>query len=127
MEFQNGYNDINPILLKLLYDITPEELYTINARTNGFSESQINQFCIFYRSKRKDPQIILILTLIGLFGVAGIQRFVLDQIGMGILYFLTAGLCFIGTIVDAVNYKSLAMEYNSKKIVETLSLLNMIK
>jgi TM2 domain-containing membrane protein YozV len=127
MEFKNGYNDINPILLKLLYDITPEELYTINARTNGFSESQINQFCIFYRSKRKDPQIILILTLIGLFGVAGIQRFVLDQIGMGILYFLTAGLCFIGTIVDAVNYKSLAMEYNSKKIVETLSLLNMIK
>ena len=127
MQYPNGYTDINPTLLKMLHDITPEELYTINARTNGFSESQINQFCIFYRSKRKDPQLILILTLIGLFGVAGIQRFVLDQIGMGILYFLTAGLCFIGTIVDAVNYKSLAMEYNSKKIVETLALLNMIK
>ncbi len=127
MEFTNGHNDINPVLLKLLYDITPEELYTINARTNGFSESQINQFCIFYRSKRKDPQMILILTLIGLFGVAGIQRFVIDQIGMGILYFLTAGLCFIGTIVDAVNYKSLAMEYNSKKIAETLAMLNMLK
>ncbi|MBS1736998.1 MAG: TM2 domain-containing protein [Bacteroidetes bacterium] len=111
----------------MLHDITPEELYTINARVGGFSESQINQFCIFYRSKRKDPQIILILTLLGFFGVAGIQRFVLDQIGMGILYFLTAGLCFIGTIVDAVNYKSLSMEYNSKKIVETMALLNMIK
>ena len=127
MEFTNGHNDINPVLLKMLYDITPEELYTINARTNGFSESQINQFCIFYRSKRKDPQMILILTLIGLVGVAGIQRFVIDQIGMGILYFLTAGLCFIGTIVDAVNYKSLAMEYNSKKIAETLAMLNMLK
>ncbi|MFS8082477.1 MAG: TM2 domain-containing protein [Ginsengibacter sp.] len=127
MQYQNGYTDINPILLKLLYDITPEELYTINARTSGFSDNQINQFCVFYRSKRKDPQIILLLTLIGLVGVAGIQRFLLDQIGMGILYFLTAGLCLIGTIVDAVNYKSLAMEYNSKKIAETLALLNMIK
>ena len=127
MEFTNGHNDINPVLLKMLYDITPEELYTINARINGFNESQISQFCIFYRSKRKDPQLILILTLIGLVGVAGIQRFVVDQIGMGILYFLTAGLCFIGTIVDAINYKSLAMEYNSKKIAETLAMLNMLK
>lgn len=127
MQFQTGHTDINPTLLQMLHDITPEELYTNNARVGGFSESQINQFCIFYRSKRKDPQIILLLTLLGFFGVAGIQKFVLDQIGMGILYFLTAGLCFIGTIVDAVNYKSLSMEYNSKKIVETMALLNMIK
>ena len=120
-----NYNSINPVLLRYLYDVTPEELVTINSRTADFTESEVAQFCTIYRSKRKDPQLILILCLIGLFGVAGIQRFFVGHIGMGILYFFTAGLCFIGTIVDAVNYKNLAMEYNAKMITETLSVLNM--
>ena len=123
----NGFNSINPVILKHLYNITPEELVTINSRTKGFGEDELLQFCTIYRSKRKDPQIILLLCLVGLFGVAGIQRFVIGHIGMGILYFFTAGLCFIGTIVDAVNHKELALEYNAQMITETLSMLNMIQ
>jgi TM2 domain-containing membrane protein YozV len=82
---------------------------------------------MIYRSKRKDPQLLLILCLLGLVGIAGVQRFVIGHIGMGILYFFTAGLCFIGTIIDAVNHKELALEYNAKMITETLSMLNMIR
>jgi TM2 domain-containing membrane protein YozV len=123
----NNYNSVNPTLLKYLYDITPEELITINSRTSGFTDDQLSQFCMIYRSKRKDPQIILILCLLGLVGVAGIQRFVIGNIGLGILYFFTAGLCFVGTIIDAINYKELAMEYNAKMITGTLSMLNMIR
>ena len=119
-------NGINPLIIQFLYSATPEELVTINSRTKGFSNSELEQFCVIYRSKRKDPQLILILALIGLFGIAGIQRFFIGHIGMGILYFFTAGLCFVGTIIDAVNYKDLAMEYNAKMITETLSTLNMI-
>lgn len=119
-------NGINPVIIQFLYNVTPEELVTINSRTKGFSNSELEQFCVIYRSKRKDPQLILILALIGLFGIAGIQRFFIGHIGMGILYFFTAGLCFVGTIIDAVNYKDLAMEYNAKMITETLSTLNMI-
>jgi hypothetical protein len=37
----------------------------------------------------------------------------INHIGLGILYFFTAGLCFIGTIVDLVNHRKLAFEYNS--------------
>lgn len=118
---------MNPIILKYLYDITPEELMTINSRTQGFGENELTQFCIMYRSKRKDPQLILILTLIGFLGVAGIQRFLLGQIGMGILYFLTGGLCLVGTIIDAINYKDLAMEYNAKMISETLMIQDMVR
>jgi lipoprotein-releasing system ATP-binding protein len=59
--------------------------------------------------------------------VAGIHRFVIGHIEMGILYFFTGGLCLIGTIVDAIIHKDLAMEYNAKMIAETLSMLNMIK
>lgn len=123
----NNYNSINPVILKLLYDLTPQELVTINSRTKEFSNDELTQFCMIYRSKRKDPQLILILCLLGLVGIAGVQRFIIGQIGMGILYFFTAGLCFVGTIIDAVNYKELALEYNAKMISETLLMLNMVK
>lgn len=123
----NNLNSVNPTILKYLYDVTPEELITINSRIKDFSDDEVAQFCMIYRSKRKDPQLILILCLLGLVGVAGVQRFIVGHIGMGILYFFTAGLCFIGTIIDAVNHKELAMEYNAKMITETLSMLNMIR
>ena len=123
----NSFNSINPIIFRHLSNVTPEELVTINSRTQGFSEDQLIQFCMIYNSKRKDPQMVLLLCLIGLFGVAGIHRFVIGHIGMGILYFFTAGLCFIGTIVDAINHKELALEYNAKMISETLAMLNMIR
>lgn len=123
----NNFNSINPVILKLLYDLTPQELVTINSRTKEFSDDELTQFCMIYRSKRKDPQLILVLCLLGLVGIAGIQRFIVGQIGMGILYFFTAGLCFVGTIIDAVNYKELALEHNAKMISETLLMLNMVK
>ncbi|HSN08843.1 MAG TPA: TM2 domain-containing protein [Hanamia sp.] len=123
----SSFNSVSPTILKYLYNATPEELITINSRTKGFSTEELEQFCIIYRSKRKDPQLILILCLLGLVGVAGVQRFIIGNIGMGILYFFTAGLCFVGTIIDAVNHKELAMEYNAKMITETLSMLNMIR
>lgn len=127
MQFDDNFNSINPVILKYLYDLTPEELITINSRTKDFSDDQLSQFCMIYRSKRKDPQLILLLCLLGLVGFAGIQRFVIGQIGMGVLYFFTAGLCFVGTIIDAINHKELALEYNAKMISETLLMLNMIR
>jgi TM2 domain-containing membrane protein YozV len=127
MQFDDNFNSINPVILKYLYDLTPEELITINSRTKDFSDDQLSQFCMIYRSKRKDPQLILLLCLLGLVGFAGIQRFVIGQIGMGVLYFFTAGLCFVGTILDAINHKELALEYNAKMISETLLMLNMIR
>ncbi len=118
---------MNPVFLKHLYDVTPEELITINSRTKGFSDDELTQFCMIYRSKRKDPQTILLLSLLGLVFIAGIHRFVLGHTGMGILYFFTGGLCWIGTIVDAVNHKELTIELNARMITETLSMLNMIR
>jgi TM2 domain-containing membrane protein YozV len=126
MQYETG-SSVNPIFLRHLYDVTPEELITINSRTKGFSDEEITQFCMIYRSKRKDPQTILLLCLLGFIGFSGIHRFLIGQIGMGILYFFTGGLCLIGTIVDAVNHKDLAIEYNARMITETLSMLNMIR
>ncbi|WP_183561811.1 TM2 domain-containing protein [Mucilaginibacter sp. SP1R1] len=95
-------------------DMTPEEMGFLQQATAGLNENQKKYFYMIYSSKRKNSQEILIFTLLGFVFVAGIQRFVLGQIGMGILYFLTGGFCFIGTIVDLVKNKSLTLEYNKK-------------
>ena len=87
------------------------------------SEEQMKKFSNVYRARRKDPQTIMILCLLGFVSLAGIHRFVLNQIGMGILYFLTGGLCLIGTIVDLVNHKDLTFQYNRGVAQEIKSML----
>ncbi len=104
-----------------------EEATFIDGILNDKTDDELKQFAIMYRSRRKDPQMILLLALIGLFGFAGIHRFILNQIGMGLLYFLTGGLCLIGTIVDLVNYKSLAFEFNQKVALEVKTYMSMSK
>ncbi|MCH7770009.1 MAG: TM2 domain-containing protein [Bacteroidetes bacterium] len=110
------------ILLQMPF-LEGEELLYVQELIKDFDESRAQQFASVYSSRRKDPTTIMILTLLGLLGIAGIQRFILDQIGMGILYFLTAGLCLIGTIIDLVNYRKLAFEYNSRQAQQVASLV----
>jgi TM2 domain-containing membrane protein YozV len=76
-------------------------------------------FANIYRSRRRDPQLILLTTLLGFVAIAGVQRFLINQIGMGILYIFTGGLCLIGTIIDLINYQDLAMEYNMRMANES--------
>lgn len=110
-------------VLRHLPELEGMELGYIQGILKDMNEEQASLFAQVYRARRKDSQMILILTLIGFFGFAGLHRFILGQVGLGILYMLTLGLCFIGTIVDLVNYKSLTYEYNIKMAHETLSLL----
>jgi hypothetical protein len=44
---------------------------------------------------------------------------------MGIVYFLTGGFCFIGTIVDLINHKSLADDFNRQMIYESVNIAKM--
>ncbi|MCF8303319.1 MAG: NINE protein [Bacteroidales bacterium] len=81
---------------------------------NDYNEKQAREFALIYRNRRKSPDLVLVLNLIGFLGVAGVHRLIMGQIGMGLLYLLTGGLCLIGTIVDIVNHKSLAFEFNRK-------------
>lgn len=99
------------------------ELNHVQMLIKDFSDKQAQNFAIIYKARRRDPQLILLTTLVGFLGFAGIQRFLVNQIGMGILYFFTAGLCFIGTIVDAVNYQTIAFEYNRQIASEVAPLV----
>jgi TM2 domain-containing membrane protein YozV len=80
-------------------------------------------FANLYRARRRDPTMILLTTLLGFVIVAGVQRFLVGQIGMGLLYLFTAGLCFIGTIIDLINYQDLAFDYNQRMAAEAASML----
>lgn len=103
-----------PNVFQLMPNLEAEEMAYIQELIKDFSDQQAQQFAMTYMSRRKDPTNILIFALIGFVGIAGIHRFVLGQTGMGILYLLTGGLCLIGTIVDLVNHKKLALESNIK-------------
>lgn len=107
-----------PNVLTLLPQLEGEEAMYIQHLISGMSEEQAMQFAFIYKERRKEPQMILLLSVIGFFGIAGIHRFVVDQIGMGILYLLTGGFCCIGTIIDMINYKRIAWDYNRMKAEE---------
>ncbi len=113
-------------LLLLMPNLEAEELYYVEGLVREFSDVQLNQFATLYNAKRKDPQTILLLTLIGFLGVNGVHRFILDQVGMGILYIFTGGLCLIGTIVDLINHKKLTLEFNQKVSRQVAAMVNSI-
>jgi len=110
-------------IFSYLPELEGDELIYVQNLAKDYDEYHMQQFANIYRSRRKDSMMILITTLIGFLGIAGIQRFVLGQIGMGLLYLLTAGICFIGTIIDLINYKKLTFEYNLNVAREVASIV----
>ena len=106
----------------MLPGISPQEFSYLQMATTGFNEQQLNGFLMVYSSKRRSPDDMILYCVLGFF-VPGLARFLVNQIGMGILYFFTYGLCAIGTIIDLVNYKDLAFEYNQKMVFESLQLV----
>lgn len=99
-------------VLPLLPNLEADELVYVEGLARDMSDERLRSFALVYGSRRKEPQLVLLTALLGFVVVAGVQRFILGQIGMGLLYLFTGGLCFIGTIVDIVRHKQLAYEYN---------------
>lgn len=102
-----------------------EEMSFLDSYFSRMSDDQAKEFAMYYSSKRKDATTVLILTLLGFMGLAGIHRFILGQVGMGILYFFTGGLCWIGTIIDLVNHKTLTNEFNMKAAQEVAMMMRL--
>lgn len=101
-------------VLQLMPNLEGDEMVFVQGLLKDVPDDQARQFANVYNSRRKDPQNVLLMTLLGFIGFAGVQRFYLDQIGMGLVYLLTIGFCFIGTLIDLVNYKRLAYDHNTR-------------
>ena len=101
-----------------------QEMVVLQEITKDYSEEQMKNFVLLYKARRRDPQMILLVTVLGFVVVAGIQRFMIGQIGMGLLYLFTFGLCLIGTIIDLINYQDLAFEYNRRMAMESAAVIS---
>ncbi|HEY8929984.1 MAG TPA: TM2 domain-containing protein [Mucilaginibacter sp.] len=102
--YSNSYTALN--------GMTMDEYSFLHHASAGLTANQTNTFMAVYSTRRKNPTDILLATLFGFFGLAGIQRFMTGQILLGILFLITGGFLGIGTIIDLFSYKSLANDYN---------------
>ncbi len=93
-------------VLQIMPFLEGEEMIFVQGLVKDMNDNQASMFANVYSARRKDSTTILLTTCIGLLGIAGVQRFILGNIGMGILYLLTAGLCYIGTIVELLTIKN---------------------
>lgn len=110
--------------IELFPELQGMELDYIQGIVGPMNDDEAKNFLNIYRARRKRPEDILIFAIVGLFLIPGLQRFLLNQIGMGILFFFTFGLCFIGSIIDLVNYQKLTFEYNQRVADEVRFALN---
>ncbi len=110
-------------VIDVLPEISGEEMLYVQTLIKDMDDEKARSFASVYRTRRKDPQTILITALLGLIVIAGVHRFIMGQIGMGLLYIFTFGLCLVGTIVDLVNHQKLAFEHNQKMANEVLSMV----
>lgn len=114
-------------MLMMLPGLQPEELLTIQHITKDMTEEQQKQFLYIYQGRRREQQSLLLMTLIGFLGVAGIQRFIIGETVMGILYLFTLGFCGVGTIIDLINIKKITAEFNQKEAIESANMVHMMR
>ncbi len=110
-------------IIKYLPELQGEEQLVVAQMLTDLTDEQAEQFSHVYRQRRKDPTITLMTALLGFVVISGVHRFYLGQVGMGIAYLFTAGFCFIGTIVDLFNYRSLTDAFNEKEALQVASLI----
>lgn|SRR5690349_2114861 len=110
-------------VIDVLPEISGEEMLYVQSLIKDMDDEKARTFASVYRSRRKDPQVILITALLGLVVIAGVHRFIMGQIAMGLVYLFTGGLCLVGTIVDLVNHQKLAFEFNQKTANEVLMMV----
>jgi TM2 domain-containing membrane protein YozV len=110
-------------VIDVLPELAGEELVYVQQLIKEMDEEKARTFANVYRARRREPILILVTALLGFVGFAGVHRFLLNDMGLGILYLFTLGLCFVGTIVDVVNHQKLAFEYNQKAANEVLMMM----
>lgn len=102
-------------IIRYMPELQDDEQLHVAQLMKPMTDEQAEQFARVYRQRRRDPTVTLLTTLLVFLGFGGINRFYLNQIGMGVLYLLTAGLCVVGSIVDLFRHKEMTNEYNRQQ------------
>lgn len=102
------------IIAHYLPELDEPERSFLSQLTATMCEVDVQRFAIAYRTRRKDPQTVLLMAVIGMVSVPGLHRFALGQVGIVFLYLFTYGLMLIGSMADIVQHKELAFRYNKQ-------------
>ena len=92
-----------------------EKIMYIKEKLSAMDESKL---MMLQTIELKDPTTILLVSIF--LGSLGIDRFMLGDIGMGILKLLTCGVCGILTIVDWFTVSKKTKELNFNNIMTML-------
>ncbi len=101
-------------LNNLLPNLQAEERLFVKEITADLSCEELEDFAVLYSQERKSYSAMLILSLFGFLGLAGLQRFYVKQYFLGVIYLITIGFGYVGTIYDTVTYKRRTNQYNYK-------------
>ena len=110
-------------IIKFMPELEGQELVTVGAVIREMTDEQALYFAQGYRGRRKSTGTAYLLLLLSLLGLAGINRFYLGSIVMGIVYLLTWGFCGIGLIVDLFITKGMTEKANMQKASEMAMLI----
>ena len=89
-----------------------EKLYAVKERLDGMTDEQIQRLMYV---QLKDPTTYLLISIF--IGELGIDRFLLGDVGMGILKLLTGGLCGILWIYDMVTVQDKVRNINFDELM----------
>jgi len=93
----------------------PEKIMYLKEKLQSMPE---DKFMLLNSVELKDPTTILIVSIF--LGYLGIDRFMIGDIGMGVLKLLTFGLCGILTIIDWVTIMKKTRDINFQSIALNL-------
>ena len=114
---------MKPNLINMIPSIEGEELVYLQALTQDLNEQQLMNFIAAYNGKRRTSDQILIGCIFGFVCIAGVQRFMVRQNVMGLLFFFTGGFCLIGTVIDTINHRKLTFEFNQQMARESMAMI----
>lgn len=77
-----------------------------------------NKLMLLSAVEMKDPMIILIISI--LFGALGVDRFMLGQVGLGLLKLITVGGFGIWLIIDWILISKEVKEVNYKNLMDVM-------
>ena len=75
-------------------------------------DNQASEFAAQYRKKRRGPNSIFLLILLGLIGIAGIHRFRFGKFGTGVMYLMTPGFVFAGKLYGLLADEKVVFKHN---------------
>lgn len=93
--------------------------YQLNQITAELPNLTDAQFQALLSQDFKDPTMMLIVSLLG--GILGIDRFLLNDTGLGVIKLLTCGGFYIWMIIDWFLIQDRTKEYNYNLLVQTVN------